>query len=266
MRCGGLLRVAIVGAALSAAAIGDVSADGPTPTDVGVRSLAFGGAYVAVAEGAAGMFHNPSGLGVQAGVAFFGQTNTSGRDRIKVDPKGATYSWRGWGVGWGNKLSSAETGISDYTYLSMGHRVSPYVALGASAKLWRTHPSTHFQVLGNSPTYDVAALVAPTSAVRIGARVGQIERGGGIADVALGGSWRYRYGIVSTEVDWRDGDWALRGGLEFAPRGWFAIRLGWGDCELSTGAGVRLGNWSLNTSWASVGGDHVVIVGAEMRV
>ena len=266
MRPGALLRVAIMAIALGATPLGRAALDVPAPTGVGVRSLAVGGAYVAVAEGAAGMFHNPASLGVRTGVSFFGQTNVGGRDRIKMDPKGATYGWRGWGVGWGNKIAIADTGVADYTYLSVGHRMSAHIAIGASAKLWRSHPSAHFQVLGNSPTYDFAALVAPTPAVRLGARVGQIERGGGIADISGGASWRSRSAIVSTEVDWQDGDWMLRGGLEIAPRRWLAIRLGWGDGEPSTGAGVRVGRLSVNTSWASVGGDQVVIAGAEMRM
>ena len=223
-----------------------------------------GGAYVAIAEGAAGMFHNPAGLGVGTGVRFFGQTNVVARDEVKLDPKGATYRWRGWGLGWGNRLAQGEDGFAD---ISGGHRLSSHVAAGVSLKLWRTHPSTHFDVLGSSATYDVGLLVAPSGMVRLGARVGQHERGRGLAQAVVGASYRFDRVLMAADAVWRGRDESTaRIGFEVRALAGIRLRGGWSGDGLSAGGGIDVGPAILDASWATVANHRTVTVGAEARM
>ena len=239
----------------------------PVPTGVGVRAAGIGGAYVAVADGAAGMFHNPAGLGVGTGVCFFGQTNVSGRGRVKLDPKGIAYQWRGWGIGWGNRIAQGVAGVADHTYVSGGHRLSSHVALGLSVKLWRTHPSTHFQVLGNSATYDLGVLVAPNGAARIGARVGQHERGRGIGHVVIGASRKVGFALLVAEAEWRDsGKRLVRVGAEVPAGSHVCVRGGWNRDRPTAGLGLEIGPASLDGAWSEVSGHRIISVSTEIRM
>ncbi len=239
----------------------------PTPDGVGSRASAMGGAYVAIAEGAAGTFHNPAGLGVGSGVHFFGQTNVVARDEVKLDPKGATYRWREWGIGWGNRLAQHEDGLADYTYISGGHRLSAHVAAGVSVKLWRTHPSRHFDVLGSSATYDIGLLVAPSGMVRLGARLGQHERGGRLGHAVVGASHRFGRVLVAADAEWRSRDRSMaRIGLEVRAFASVQFRGGWSRDGLSAGGGIDVGPVTIDASWATVADHRTVTVGAEVRM
>jgi hypothetical protein len=237
----------------------------PLPAKVGVRALGMGDAYTSVAEGASGVFHNPAGLGVGQGVHLFGQTHLNGRDIVKFDPKGIAYRWRGTGVAWGNKIAIRPEGTHDYTYWSVGRRLSSAFAVGLSAKFWRIHPSRHFQVFGQSPTYDVGLFAALSERVRVAGRFGTRQSGKGVETASVGWLCRGSRVLASVESEWqRDSGLSWRLGVERRLFSRWTVRAGWNGDAPTLGAGIRIGGTRLDAGWTTLDGNRLFFIGAEL--
>lgn len=237
----------------------------PVPARVGVRALGMGDAYTSIAEGASGIFYNPAGLGVGRGVHLFGQTNLNGRADVKFDPKGIAYRWRGTGVAWGNKIAIRPKGTHDYTYWSVGRRMSSAFAVGLSAKFWRVHPSRHFQVFGRSPTYDVGVFAALSERMRVAGRLGMLRNGKGIETATVGWSRAGPRVLASVEGEWHEGSglsWRFGVERRLFSRG--AIRAGWNGDAPTLGAGIRVGGTRLDAGWTKLDGNRLFFIGAEL--
>jgi len=239
----------------------------PLPAFVGTRAVGMGEAFVAVANDAAGASHNPAGLGVGRGVALFGQANLVPRAARRFDPKGIAYRLDGVGWAWVNKIAMFPDGIADYTYVSAGFRVASGLAVGMSAKMWRTHPSRHFQVLGNSATYDLGILAAPASAWRVGGRAGTLRRGGGVESVTAGVARRLSMGWVALDADWsRPFGLSFRVGAEAFPARGSAFRVGWNGRAPAFGVGIERNGGRLDVAWTRSEGEGILFLGAELSV
>lgn len=242
----------------------------PEPSLVGVRAVGMGEAFSALAEGGSGVFHNPAGFGVGRGVTLFGQTNLFPRETLRFDPKGIVYRLDGWGFGWSNKVALVPDGVYDYTYVGMGGRLSSSLAMGFHVKLWRSHPSEHFQVLGKAATYDVGVLGAPGTLWRIGCNVGTLRRGGHVEMITLGVARRFtfpREGWLTLESDWNRSDgFRLQVGAEVSPTRWSALRIGFRGETPTGGIGVRFRGVRIDLGGTEVEGRLFLFVGAEVVV
>ena len=116
------------------------------PLYVGARALGMGNAFTAVADDATAGFWNPAGLIQWQGVKLFGVNKFHNRSDYGFDPKGIGYAYRGSGLFWGNKIAlGVESGTPDFNYYSLAHQIHPHVAIGASLKFKRKHPSNYYQ-------------------------------------------------------------------------------------------------------------------------
>jgi hypothetical protein len=259
------LVVAVVCCALAASAAGRaLLVDGRGPHLVGVRSLAMGDAFVSVAEEAAGAMHNPAGLGIGEGVHLFGQTNPTARARLRFDPKGIAYRWRGWGASWGNKIALHESAVADYNEWAVGRRLSSHLAAGAGVSLRRAHPSRHFQVWGHSAEYRLGFLAAGSARTRFGLRVEGLRPGGGPSQAALGAAAASGRALYAIEAEWkRAGGASLRLGGEWSLDARTRLRAGWRSGAPTAGVGVRMGPARVDAGWTRVEGLHLLFIGAE---
>lgn len=242
----------------------------PEPSLVGGRALGMGEAFSALAEGASGVFHNPAGLGVGRGVALFGQTNLLPRETLRFDPKGIAYRLDGFGFAWGNKVALIPDGVYDYTYVGMGCRFSSFLATGLHVKLWRSHPSEHFQVLGKGATYEVGVLAAPKALWRVGCDVGTLRRGGDVERIAVGVARHLtfpRKGWFALEGEWNRPDgFHLQVGAEVSPTRWSAVRVGFQGEAPTFGVGVGFRGVRLDLGGTGVRGRLFLSVSAEAVV
>lgn len=250
-------------ASLCGAAVAD-SVQAPLPDLVGARAVAMGSSYVAAGADATSHFHNPASLAALRDVRLFGQTNVSGRDDVEADPKGIAYGWRRWGLAWGNRIAEDVDGLADYTYLSGGRALSSRVAVGVSAKYWRSHPSTRFQVLGGSATYDLGLLTAPGDGWRVGARVSQLRRGERPRAGAVGAQYDARRLSVAVQLSHVASRGALLGvGGEWRVATGLAVRAGARGSTPTVGVGWAAGRTRLDIAWTRYAAASVVVLALE---
>jgi len=132
------------------------------PLYIGARALGMGNAFTAIADGATAGFWNPAGLIQGQGVKIFGANKLNDRNEYAIDPKGIGYSYRGYGLFWGNKIAlGVESGTPDFNYYAFARQFTAYGAVGTSIKFKRKHPSRRYQFFGTHPSYDVALLIKP---------------------------------------------------------------------------------------------------------
>ena len=259
-----MTRLAYFWMALTCLAAAKDSPQAPLPDLVGARSLAMASASVADPSGAPAHFHNPASLALLRDVRLFGQTNVSGRDRVEVDPKGIAYGWRRAGAAWGNRIAEDEGGIADYTYLSAAAAVIPAVAVGVTGKFWRSHPSGHFQVLGSSPTYDVALLASVGRPWTLGARASQVERGEAPRAFTVGAQYAARAHSASVQIGRVPGRSSrLDLGAELRLGSRIAARAGMRGATPTAGAGLNVAGVLLDVAWTRYAGAHIAVIGVE---
>jgi hypothetical protein len=240
---------------------GSATVQRPTPDLVGARALAMGDAYVAAPAGGPGYFHNPAALGLLPDVRLFAQTNVTNRDAVEMDPKGIAYGWRRWGAAWGNRIAEDDEGVADYTYVSGGVSLSSHVALGMSAKVWRSHPWPRFQALGGSATYDIGALVDGPAGWTVGGRIGQLSRGERPRAGAVGAWWERGAHAFAAEIEASDGQPArLSAGAEWEAARHIRLRVGARGTEPTAGVGFAVGPSAVDVAWTQYNGAGVLVV------
>ena len=210
------------------------------PLYVGTRALAMGNAFTAVADDATAGFWNPAGLIQWRGVQLFAVNKFHNREDYRFDPKGIGYSYRGYGLFWGNKIAlGVDSGVPDFNYYSLARQLGPYVAAGFSLKFKRRHPSNVYQFFGYRTAYDVGVLFKPRPNLKFGCLAQNLE-GSGIQWLTLGTA--YRYGAfqlsadvaISTEGETPE----LYVGTEWHPFRILPIRLGISNGVLTAGTGL----------------------------
>ena len=171
------------------------------PLYVGARALGMGNAFTAVADDATAGFWNPAGLIQWQGVKLFGVNKFYNRSDYGFDPKGIGYAYRGYGLFWGNKIAlGVESGTPDFNYYSLARQVHPYVAVGASLKFKRKHPSDYYQFFGHSPSYDFGLLVKPRNNLRFGLLASHLPGERGIRWLSLGTAYQWKNLLFAVDL------------------------------------------------------------------
>lgn len=171
------------------------------PLYVGARALGMGNAFTAIADDATAGFWNPAGLIQWQGVKLFGVNKFHNRSDYGFDPKGIGYAYRGYGLFWGNKIAlGVESGTPDFNYYSVARQVHPYVAVGASLKFKRKHPSDYYQFFGHSPSYDLGLLAKPRANLRFGLLAGHLPGERGIRWVSLGTAYQWKNLLFAVDL------------------------------------------------------------------
>lgn len=161
------------------------------PLYVGARALGRGNAFTAVADDATAGFWNPAGLIQWQGVRLFGVNKFHDRRDYRFDPKGIGYSYRGYGLFWGNKIAlGVDSGVPDFNYYGVACQLGSYTAVGASLKFKRRHPSDVYQFFGYETAYDIGVLVKPRADFKLGCLLQNLE-GYGLHWITLGAAYRY---------------------------------------------------------------------------
>ena len=161
------------------------------PLYVGARALGRGNAFTAVADDATAGFWNPAGLIQWQGVKLFGVNKFHDRRDYRFDPKGIGYSYRGYGLFWGNKIAlGVDSGVPDFNYYGVACQLGSYTAVGASLKFKRRHPSEVYQFFGYETAYDIGVLVKPRADFKLGCLLQNLE-GYGLHWITLGAAYRY---------------------------------------------------------------------------
>ncbi len=161
------------------------------PLYVGARALGRGNAFTAVADDATAGFWNPAGLIQWQGVRLFGVNKFHDRRDYRFDPKGISYSYRGYGLFWGNKIAlGVDSGVPDFNYYGVACQLGSYTAVGASLKFKRRHPSDVYQFFGYETAYDIGVLVKPRADFKLGCLLQNLE-GYGLHWITLGAAYRY---------------------------------------------------------------------------
>ena len=161
------------------------------PLYVGARALGRGNAFTAVADDATAGFWNPAGLIQWQGVRLFGVNKFHDRRDYRFDPKGIGYSYRGYGLFWGNKIAiGVDSGVPDFNYYGVACQLGSYTAVGASLKFKRRHPSDVYQFFGYETAYDIGVLVKPRADFKLGCLLQNFE-GYGLHWITLGAAYRY---------------------------------------------------------------------------
>lgn len=161
------------------------------PLYVGARALGRGNAFTAVADDVTAGFWNPAGLIQWQGVRLFGVNKFHDRRDYRFDPKGIGYSYRGYGLFWGNKIAlGVDSGVPDFNYYGVACQLGSYTAVGASLKFKRRHPSDVYQFFGYETAYDIGVLVKPRADFKLGCLLQNLE-GYGLHWITLGAAYRY---------------------------------------------------------------------------
>jgi hypothetical protein len=229
---------------------GNLSAQFPfedaRPLYVGARALGMGNAFTAVADDATAGFWNPAGLIQWQGVKLFGVNKFRDRADYAFDPKGIGYAYRGYGLFWGNKIAlGVESGTPDFNYYSLARQISPHIALGASLKFKRKHPSDDYQFFGIAPSYDLAVLIKPRSNLKIGLLVQHLPRQRGVRWVTIGVAyqrWNLRFSTDFAMPRSDPLDIQPYFGLEWTPISFLRIRGGNSNGDWTVGVGMD-GKW-----------------------
>ena len=152
-----------------------------------------GNAFTAIADGATAGFWNPAGLIQGQGVKIFGASKLHNRSDYAFDPKGIGYTYRGYGLFWGNKIAlGVESGTPDFNYYAIARQVSAYGAVGASINFKRKHPSKRYQFFGTHPSYDIGLLIKPYANLKFGLLVQHLPDRSGIQWWTFGAAYRWR--------------------------------------------------------------------------
>ncbi len=210
------------------------------PLYVGARALGLGNAFTAVADDATAGFWNPAGLIQWQGVKLFGANKFYNREDYRFDPKGVGYSYRGYGLFWGNKIAiGVDSGVPDFNYYGIARQLGSYVAAGLSLKFKRRHPSDVYQFFGYQTNYDIGLLFKPLPNLKFGCLAQNLE-GFGLQWLTLGTAYRYAAYQFSADVALStEGKVpALYVGAEWAPFPVLPIRLGFSNGAWTVGIGV----------------------------
>ena len=163
------------------------------PLYIGARALGMGNAFTAIADGATAGFWNPAGLIQGQGVKIFGANKLNDRNDYAFDPKGIGYTYRGYGLFWGNKIAlGVESGTPDFNYYAFARQFTAYGAVGTSIKFKRKHPSRRYQFFGTHPSYDIALLIKPYTNLKFGLLAQNLPNRSGIQWLTLGVAYRWR--------------------------------------------------------------------------
>ena len=236
-------RVALIGLFLAASPVfaAVFPFEEARPLYVGARALGMGNAFTAVADDATAGFWNPAGLIQWQGVKLFGVNKFHNRSDYAFDPKGVGYAYRGHGLFWGNKIAlGVESGTPDFNYYSLAHQIHPHIAVGASLKFKRKHPSDYYQFFGHSPSYDLALLVKPRSNLKFGLVAGSLPRERGIRWLTLGTAYQWRNLLFAVDLVVPRGplnETGLYYGIEWRAHRFIRVRGGRSDRWWTLGLG-----------------------------
>lgn len=212
------------------------------PLYVGARALAMGNAFTAVADDATTGFWNPAGLIQWQGVKLFGVTKFHDQHYYRFDPKGIGFSWRGYGLYWGNKIAiDVASGVPDFNYYSVARQLGAYLAAGLSLKFKRRHPSDYYQFFGYHTSYDIGLLFKPRPTLKFGCLLQNLE-GRGIQWVTLGTAYRHTSYQFSADIalSTEDADPEFYFGIEWVLSSFFSIRVGNSNGAFTGGVGLQI--------------------------
>lgn len=171
------------------------------PLYTGARALAIGNAFTAIADDATAGFWNPAGLTQWTGVKLFGSNKFHDRSDYAFDPKGIAYSYRRFGLFWGNKIAlGVESGTPDFNYYGFGYQIGAYLSGGLNIKFKREHPSDYYQFFGIHPSYDVAILIKPRTNLKFGLLAQHLPQTRGIRWLTLGAAYHHGNLLFATDV------------------------------------------------------------------
>lgn len=209
------------------------------PHYTGARALGMGNAFTAVADDASGGFWNPAGLIQWTGVKLFGVNKFRDRSDYAFDPKGIGYSYRRFGLFWGNKIAlGVESGTPDFNYYGLAYQISSHVAGGANLKFQREHPSDRYQFFGTDPSYDFALLVKPRANLKFGLLAGHLPNTRGIRWITLGATYQIRQVLIASDIAVpRSGRPDLYVGIEWEALPFLFVRTGYSDRDWTGGIG-----------------------------
>ena len=211
------------------------------PLYVGARALGMGNAFTAIADDATAGFWNPAGLIQWQGVKLFGVNKFHNRSDYGFDPKGIGYAYRGYGLFWGNKIAlGVESGTPDFNYYSVAHQIHPYVAVGASLKFKRKHPSDYYQFFGHSPSYDLGLLIKLRSDLRFGLLASHLPEERGIRWLTVGTAYQWKNLLFAVDFMVPRGplnETGLYYGIEWKPHRFLRLRSGRSDRWWTVGLG-----------------------------
>ena len=209
------------------------------PLYAGARALGMGNAFTAVADDATAGFWNPAGLVQGTGVKLFGVNKFHDRSDYAFDPKGIGYSYRGFGLFWGNKIAlGVKSGTPDFNYYGLAYQLGTYVSGGVSVKSKRKHPSGHYQFFGIHPSYDLALLVKPRTNLKVGILAQHLPEQHGFRWVTLGAAYRHWNVLFAADIAIprsRGPDFYL--GVEWALTPFLYTRIGYSDRDWTGGLG-----------------------------
>ena len=209
------------------------------PHYTGARALGMGNAFTAVADDASAGFWNPAGLIQWTGVKLFGVNKFHDRSDYAFDPKGIGYSYRRFGLFWGNKIAlGVESGTPDFNYYGLAYQISSHVAGGANVKFQRAHPSDYYQFFGANPSYDFALLLKPRPNLKFGLLAGHLPKTGGVRWVTLGAAFQLRQVLFASDIAIpRSGRPDLYLGVEWAALPFLYVRTGYSAHDWTGGIG-----------------------------
>ena len=239
-----LFRLILTLAVLFFTSSPDLSAEFPfeeaRPHYTGARALGMGNAFTAVADDASGGFWNPAGLIQWSGVKLFGVNKLRNRSDYAFDPKGIGYSYRRFGLFWGNKIAlGVESGTPDFNYYGFAYQLSSHVAGGGNVKFQREHPSDRYQFFGSNPSYDFALLVKPGTNLKFGFLAGHLPGTRGIRWITLGAAFQFRQALFASDISIpRSGRPDLYVGIEWAAAPFLYVRTGYSNDDWTGGIGV----------------------------
>jgi len=210
------------------------------PLYTGARALGMGNAFTAVADDATAGFWNPAGLIQWTGVKLFGVNKFHDRSDYGFDPKGIGYSYRGFGLFWGNKIAlGVESGTPDFNYYGLAYQMSAHVAGGVNVKFKRKHPSDHYQFFGIHHSYDFALLLKPTGNLKFGLLAQQLPEEHGIRWLTIGTACHYWNALFAADIAIpRSGRPDFYLGIEWPITPHFCVRTGYSDRDCTGGFGL----------------------------
>ena len=209
------------------------------PHYTGARALGMGNAFTAVADDASAGFWNPAGLIQWTGVKLFGVNKLHDRSDYAFDPKGIGYSYRRFGLFWGNKIAlGVKSGTPDFNYYGFAYQISSHVAGGANVKFQRAHPSDHYQFFGTDPSYDFALLLKPSANLKFGLLAGRLPKTRGVRWVTLGAAFQFRQALFASDIAIpRSGRPDLYFGIEWSTLPLLYLRTGYSAHDWTGGIG-----------------------------
>ena len=226
------------------------------PLYTGSRPLGMGNAFTALADDAEAGFWNPAGIVQWRGVKIGGSTKVSDREDYAFDPKCIAYSYRDTGFFWGNKIAlRVDSGDTpDFTYYSFARKLSPYIAVGGSAKFRRRHPSGYYQFFGYNPGYDLGVLWKPNAISSGGMLIQNMGNSKRWISIATFG-FTHRFSsrsLLSVDIATLFGRPATlepHAGWEWQTTHRVALRAGLSNGHLTAGMGLKLSMLRIDYAW-----------------